>query len=408
MTTRRAISVGSLREFIDVEVAGGLVLLAGAVVALVWANLGEPGQYESLWRSHLRLGAGPVVLDLELRHWINDLLMAFFFFVVGLEIKRELVDGELRGARRAALPAIAALGGMVAPALIYLVLNSAGDAARGWGIPMATDIAFAVGLLALFGKRIPVGLKVFLLSLAIVDDIGAIAVIAAFYSANIGLAPLILAASSVAAFAASWRSRPPLRRPLLLVLAAAAWAALYTSGVHATIAGVALGLCVPAGGEPDPSPAERLGHVLHPWTSFGIVPIFALANAGVALPAGGLSAALGHPVAAGIVAGLVAGKLLGISLASYLAVRLGLAVLPAGVGWGSVIGVAALGGIGFTVSLFITELAFADRTLSDAAKVGVLAGSTLAAALGCLLLMVAPHFERGRTSGGDQPGTSSQ
>ena len=388
MPTRRVLSVGSLREFIDVEVAGGLVLLAGAVLALVWANLGEPGQYEGLWRSHLRLGAGPVALDLELRHWINDLLMALFFFVVGLEIKRELVDGELRGARRAALPAIAALGGMVAPALIYLALNPAGAAASGWGIPMATDIAFAVGVLALFGKRIPLGLKVFLLSLAIVDDIGAIAVIAVFYSANIGLLPLVLSAASVAAFAASWRVSSTLRRPLLPVLAAAAWVALYASGVHPTIAGVALGLCVPAGTDPDPSPAERLGHSLHPWTSFGIVPVFALANAGVALPAGGLAAALGHPVAAGAVAGLLIGKLLGISLASYLAVRTGLAVLPSGVGWGSIVGVAALGGIGFTVSLFITELAFTERALADAAKVGVLAGSTLAAALGCLLLMV--------------------
>lgn len=386
MPTRRVLSVGSLREFVDVEVGGGLILLAGAVVALVWANLGEPGQYEGVWRTHLRLGAGPVALDLELRHWISDLLMALFFFVVGLEIKRELVDGELRGARRAALPATAALGGMLAPALIYLALNPGGAAARGWGIPMATDIAFAVGVLALFGKRIPLGLKVFLLSLAIVDDIGAIAIIAVFYSGDIGLGPLLLAAACVAAFAVSWRVRSPLRRPLLLVLAAAAWAALYTSGVHATIAGVALGLCVPAGPGRDPSPAERLGHVIHPWTSFGIVPLFALANAGVVLPAGGLAAALGQPVALGVVAGLVVGKLLGISLASYLAVRTGLAVLPSGVGWGSIVGVAALGGIGFTVSLFITELAFTDRALADAAKVGVLAGSMLAAALGCLLL----------------------
>ncbi len=389
MPTRRVLSaVGTLREFIDVEVGGGLVLLAGAVVALVWANLGEPGQYEGVWRTHLRLGAGPVALDLELRHWINDLLMALFFFVVGLEIKRELVDGELQGARRAALPASAALGGMLAPALIYLALNPGGAAARGWGIPMATDIAFAVGVLALFGKRIPLGLKVFLLSLAIVDDIGAIAIIAVFYSGDIGLGPLLLAAACVAAFAVSWRVRSPLRRPLLLVLAAAAWAALYTSGVHATIAGVALGLCVPAGPEPDPSPAEHLEHVLHSWTSFGIVPLFALANAGVVLPAGGLAAALGQPVALGVVAGLVVGKLLGISLASYLAVRTGLAVLPSGVGWGSIVGVAALGGIGFTVSLFITELAFTDRALADAAKVGVLAGSVLAAALGCLLLVL--------------------
>ena len=389
MPTRRVLSaVGTLREFIDVEVGGGLVLLAGAVVALVWANLGEPGQYEGVWRTHLRLGAGPVALDLELRHWINDLLMALFFFVVGLEIKRELVDGELQGARRAALPASAALGGMLAPALIYLAFNPGGAAARGWGIPMATDIAFAVGVLALFGKRIPLGLKVFLLSLAIVDDIGAIAIIAVFYSGDIGLGPLLLAAACVAAFAVSWRVRSPLRRPLLLVLAAAAWAALYTSGVHATIAGVALGLSVPAGPEPDPSPAESLGDALHPWTSFGIVPLFALANAGVVLPAGGLAAALGQPVALGVVAGLVVGKLLGISLASYLAVRTGIAVLPSDVGWGSIVGVAALGGIGFTVSLFITELAFTDRALADAAKVGVLVGSVLAAALGCLLLVL--------------------
>ena len=387
------------------EVAGGLILLAGAVLALVWANLGEPGQYEGVWRTHLRLGAGPVALDLEVRHWINDLLMALFFFVVGLEIKRELVDGELRGVRRAALPAIAALGGMLAPALIYLALNPGGAAARGWGIPMATDIAFAVGVLALFGKRIPLGLKVFLLSLAIVDDIGAIAVIAVFYSGDIGLVPLLLAAESVAAFAASWRLSPRLRRPLLLVLAASAWATLCASGVHPTIAGVALGLCVPAGSDPDPSPAERLGHHLHPWTSFGIVPIFALANAGVVLPPGGLTAALGHPVATGAAAGLVIGKLLGISLASYLAVRTGLAVLPSGVGWGSIVGAAALGGIGFTVSLFITDLAFADRALADAARVGVLAGSTVSAALGCMVLTVIRRLPA-RALGRDQSGRS--
>jgi len=393
-----------IREFITVEVAGALVLLAAAIAALAWSNAAAPGHYEAFWRQVLRLGAGAVALEIDLRGWINDLLMALFFFVVGVEIKREIVDGELREPRRAALPVVAALGGMIAPALLYLALNPTGPAARGWGVPMATDIAFAVGMLGLFGARVPLGLKVFLLTVAIADDIGAIAVIAVFYSDGIRALPLVVAAAAVAAFATSWRL-PGRRRAVFLVgFAGAAWLATHESGVHATIAGVALGLAVPAGAAAEPSPAERLSHQLHPWTSFGIVPLFALANAGVVVRLEGLAASLREPVAAGVILGLVVGKIAGIMLASYAAVRAGIAALPAGVGWDRIVGASALAGIGFTVSLFIIELAYSDERLIAAAKTGVLAGSVLAALIGGTLLTLLP--QRGAGLGAEEGSTA--
>lgn len=390
MPKPRPSPVGMLAEFIDVEIAGGLVLLAGAIGAMAWANVAAPSDYESFWRQPLRLGPGAFTLELDLRSWINDLLMALFFFVVGLEIKRELVDGELRDPRRAALPVIGALGGMLAPALLYLALNPSGPAARGWGVPMATDIAFAVGMLALVGKGAPAGLKVFLLSLAIVDDIGAIAVIAVFYSEGIHAIPLLFAASSIAAFAASWRLSGRVRVFALLGFAAAAWIAMHESGVHATMAGVALGFAVPAAPAAVPSPAERLSHRLHPFSSFAVVPLFALANAGIPVHLDALAASLAHPVALGVVLGLVVGKIVGIMLASYAAVRGGVARLPEGVGWDRIVGASALAGIGFTVSLFIVDLAFTSDVLVVAAKTGVLAASLLATCIGAALLAVRP------------------
>lgn len=319
--------------------------------------------------------------------------MTIFFFVVGLEIKRELVAGELNDARKATLPIIAAVGGMAVPAVIYIAFNLS-DHAEGWGIPMATDIAFAVGVLALFGSRVPTGLKVFVLSLAIVDDIGAILVIALFYSNGISLgylgaavillpAILVLRRSSV-----SWT-------PLFAIVGIAVWVLTLKSGVHATIAGVALALITPARSTgAGPSVAERLRQGLHPWTSYAVIPLFALANAGVVLDGDALGDAFRSNVALGVMVGLVAGKLIGITLLSWLAVRLGLGVLPTGVTWRHLVAGGAVAGIGFTVSLFITGLAFEDPAVAAAAKIGVLGGSLVSGILGAALLTLAIRRER--------------
>jgi NhaA family Na+:H+ antiporter len=402
-----------LREFLDTEAAGGLVLLAAAAVALVWANSPWAGAYQALWSTELAFEVGRWTLALDLRHWVNDGLMALFFFVVGLEVKRELAVGELRSLRNAALPALAALGGMVLPVLVFVALNAGGEGLRGWGIPMATDIAFALGVLALFGSRVPAGLKVLLLSVAIVDDIGAIIVIAAFYSGGLAWAPLGVVVGLLAVIAVL-RRVGVLWWPLHVLLGVGVWLATYASGVHATIAGVALGLLMPTRplvrhlsvslGDGDMelsalvvrwvkqhvqetiSAAERLAHTLHPWTSLAVVPTFALANAGVPLSRASLAAAVGSPITAGVVLGLVVGKLVGISGAAWLAVRLRIGALPKDVGGRQVVAVAAVAGIGFTVSLFIASLAYPDPALQDQARVGILAGSLLAAAVGALLL----------------------
>ncbi|HUG05371.1 MAG TPA: Na+/H+ antiporter NhaA [Candidatus Limnocylindria bacterium] len=381
------VSLGPLIEFLQTESAGGVVLVVASALALAWANIDHAG-YDAFWSQPVGPDDWPLALDLH--HWINDGAMALFFFVVGLEIKREFVDGELRRPRQAALPVIAALGGMVAPALIYFALNPTGEAARGWGIPMATDIAFAVGVLALAGPHLSVGLKVFLLSFAIVDDIGAIAVIAIFYSAGIDPLWLALAGLACAAFRATWRlDRGISRSAMLLLLGCAAWLAVHNSGVHATIAGVALGFLVPAAPAATPSAAERLAHTLHPWTSFVIVPLFALANAGVAVDVSSLGQAAASPVAMGIFLGLLVGKIVGISGAAYAAVKLNVAVLPKGVTWTQVLGAATLGGIGFTVSLFITQLAFTDAATTASAKISIFAASLVAAVVGFTVLRIA-------------------
>jgi NhaA family Na+:H+ antiporter len=342
--------------------------------------------------------------------------MAIFFLVVGLEIKRELVTGDLRDPRVAALPAFAAVGGMVVPAGIYLAFNAGGSGADGWGIPMATDIAFAVGVLALLGSRVPASLKLFLLSLAIVDDVGAIVVIAVVYTATLDLVALAIAGAAVVG-AVVLRATRIHWMPVYVALGAVCWLATLESGIHATIAGVVFGLLAPArpiapaelardwtldlSDEPTAdelralamianesvSPAERVEHLLHPLTSFIIVPLFALANAGVEIQAGAFDAPGATAVALGVGLGLVVGKLVGVFAATWLAVRAGVASLPDGVSWAGVAGVAAVAGIGFTVSLFVAGLAFDDPALADAAKLAILAASVVAAAVGAATLM---------------------
>jgi NhaA family Na+:H+ antiporter len=331
-------------------------------------------------------------LSKDLQHWVNDALMAIFFFVVGLEIKRELAVGELRDPRAAALPAAAAVGGVVLPALIFVSLTS-GEAQSGWGIPMATDIAFAVGVLALLGNRVPAGAKLLLLSVAIVDDIIAITVIALFYTDAVSLLWLAGTGAGLVGVVVMQRLGITAIWPYVLV-GVVVWVATLESGVHATIAGVALGLLTPAGQVGGRSVLADLEHRLHPWSAFLIVPLFALANAGVDFRGGVLGDAMDESLTWAIVLGLVVGKVLGISGAVWLAVRTGLGRLPSGVSPLHVIGVAGIAGIGFTVSLFIADLAYNDPALTETAKIGIFTGSTIAAVLGAALLVLA-----GRRSG---------
>ena len=335
-------TIGTL---VRTDTGAGIVLLAAGVAALAWANSPWQDGYVHLWHTKLSLGLGDWSLSEDLQHWINDGLMAVFFFVVGLEIKRELVDGDLRDARTAAVPVIAALGGMVVPALCYFAINAGHPGSRGWGIPMATDIAFALGVVALLGPRIPAGLRLFLLTLAIVDDIGAIVVIAVFYTDNLNLTALSIALLLVGAIVAL-RHLQVAVVAIYVILGAGLWLATYQSGVHATIAGVVLGLLVPARTvAPAPTPpgrsvAERTEHVLRPWTGFVIVPLFALANAGVIIRASAFDAPGASRVTVGVVVGLVAGKAIGITAATWLAVRLRVGRLPPGASWAGVAGVA--------------------------------------------------------------------
>jgi NhaA family Na+:H+ antiporter len=370
---------------VSLEAASGIVLLLGAAAALVWANTDTAG-YTSFWHHQLTVGPGGIAITESLVHWVNDALMTIFFFVVGLEIKRELVVGELRDRHRAALPAIAALGGMVVPALVFVALNAGSGGLDGWAIPMATDIAFAVGVLALLGPRVPSTLKLFLLALAIVDDIGAIVVIALFYSRGLDGWWLFGALASVLLVVVM--SRLGFDHPLAYVIPGILlWCCLHEAGVEPTLAGVALGLLTPARPRRGVPVLERLEGALHPLSSFVIVPIFALANAGVVLGGDAIDHALSSKVTIGIVAGLVVGKFVGILGASTIAVRARLGALPDGVGLHHIAGVAVLGGVGFTVSLFITDLAFRGA-MTDDAKIGVLAASTLAAVLGMIVLRV--------------------
>jgi NhaA family Na+:H+ antiporter len=383
---------GSLQDFLHDEATGGIVLVVAAMAAVVWANSPVAGSYVSLWDHPLTLGWGDASLSKDLQHWVNDALMAIFFFVVGLEIKRELAVGELRDPRAAALPAAAAVGGVVLPALIFVSLTS-GEAQSGWGIPMATDIAFAVGVLALLGNRVPAGAKLLLLSVAIVDDIIAITVIALFYTDAVSLLWLAGTGAGLVGVVVMQRLGITAIWPYVLV-GVVVWVATLESGVHATIAGVALGLLTPAGQVGGRSVLADLEHRLHPWSAFLIVPLFALANAGVDFRGGVLGDAMDESLTWAIVLGLVVGKVLGISGAVWLAVRTGLGRLPSGVSPLHVIGVAGIAGIGFTVSLFIADLAYNDPALTETAKIGIFTGSTIAAVLGAALLVLA-----GRRSG---------
>jgi NhaA family Na+:H+ antiporter len=398
-----------------------MALLAAAGLALLWANSPWSAFYDRLFHLPVTLQIGTFRIAEDLRHWINDGLMAVFFFQVALEIKREFLHGELATPRQAALPIAAALGGMILPAGLFLVLNFGQPGARGWGIPMATDIAFAVGMLALLGRRVPAELRLFLLAFAIVDDIGAILVIAVYYTQHFSLAAFLIAGLCLALMAAM--RRLGLWSPVVYLLPALVfWAAVLKSGVHATIAGVVLGAMTPASARMDlksvstlltqllaylrnrremdyeetqvrlgraeealrdsESPLERMERLLSPWVSFLVLPVFALANAGVTLSGDLLRESLSNPLTRGILVGLILGKVLGITGASWLAARLGLAVLPRNVTWRHVAGAGLLGGIGFTVSLFISGLAFADETLMAQAKIGILAASSVAAVAG--------------------------
>ena len=416
--------VQPLQAFLEQETSSGVLLLAAAAVALALANSPWRSAYEDLWRTVVTVRLGDWVLSEDLRHWVNDGLMALFFLVVGLEIKRELLTGELRQPRTATVPVIAAIGGMVLPALIYLLLNENGDGYRGWGIPMATDIAFALGVLTLAARSAPPSMKPFLLTLAIVDDIGAILVIALFYSDGVSVTALLVAAALVASILAL--QRLDVRAGVVYVgLGIAVWVALFESGVHPTIAGLILGVVTPSQpfqrpravsdeairtaertvDDPEPpdadapqwlrlasltreavSPLARVEAALHPWTSYVVVPVFAFANAGVALSADALADAATSKVTLGVVLGLVVGKLVGITSAAAIAVRTRLGVLPGGCGWRHVVGVAAVAGIGFTVSLFVADLAFTDPMLTAEAKVGIFAASLLAGTVGVAVL----------------------
>ena len=402
-------------RFVDREVAGGILLLVATAIALIWVNIVWDDSYNDFWHTEIELAVGTWHLPhMSVGHFVNDGLMALFFFVVGLEIKRELVTGDLRSARAAALPVIGAMGGMVVPALFYVMLNTSGEASRGWGIPMATDIAFAIGIVALLGSRVSPKIKLFLLTLAIVDDIGAIAVIAIFYSSDLNTGWLITASVGLIAVWILQRARV-WAIPVYAVLGVFIWYATLESGVHATIAGVALGLLTPARPllnkrdaqqivDALPSDAnvaevryasflaqesvpltERLENMLHPFTAFMIIPIFALANAGIKLSGDTISDAATSSVTLGIMLGLIVGKPLGITLFTWVATRFGL-TLPEGVSWPQFVGMGFAAGIGFTVSIFVAGLAFESEGITDLAKIGILVASLIAAVAALLLL----------------------
>jgi NhaA family Na+:H+ antiporter len=380
--------LGPFQRFFSTEAAGGVVLLVCAAIALAWSNSPWAPGYHHLWETPLGFDSRAFGLTLTLHEWVNDGLMAIFFLLVGLEIKRELLVGELSSRRSAALPVAAAFGGMVVPAAIYAAVNRGGAGASGWGIPMATDIAFALGILALLGERMPSGLRVLLAALAIVDDLGAVIVIALFYTSAVHWGAVAGAAAILAMLVAA--NRLGIRAwATYVALGLLLWVFMLLSGVHSTIAGVLLALTIPARtrgtGDSQRTLLDRFESALHAPVAFLIVPVFALANAGVPL-GGGVAAELRSPVAIGVMLGLLLGKPAGIMLASVAAVRAGVAQLPPGVSWRQVHGVSWLGGIGFTMSLFIAGLAFANATTLDVAKLAVLTASACAGVIGYLLL----------------------
>lgn len=374
----------SLTKFIQLEYASGLVLFAGVLIAITWANSPFLKQYHHLWELKLPVGWSDFKLDLSLHEWINDGLMALFFFVIGLELKREFLEGELSTVKNALLPMSAALGGMVVPALIYFVVNRNTDSAGGWGIPMATDIAFALALLSMAGKHIPVSIKVFLSALAVADDLGAVLVIAFFYTSHINFAMLglgigillLLLVGNKVGIKSSY---------FYLVLGLIVWLCFLLSGVHATIAGVLVAFTVPSTTKSGYSPLKNMEHTLHPWIAFLIMPVFALANSGIVIGSGFLSNII-NPVSIGVTLGLVAGKFLGICSFTWVMVKLKFSMLPHKATWRHIAGVALLGGVGFTMSLFISGLAFDDQTHIEQAKYGILIASLIAGVSGILVL----------------------
>ena len=418
------------QEFARLEASGGILLIGCTVAALVWANSPWAATYFSLWHTKLTLGFAGAQLSEELHFWINDGLMAIFFLLVGLEIKREALVGELASARKAALPIVAALGGMIVPAGIYFLFNRTGPGAAGWGVPMATDIAFALGVLALLGDRVPTSLKVFLAALAIADDLGAVLVIAFFYTAQISWIALTIAGMFFVALIVM--NRIGARHPLVYaVLGLGLWLAFLQSGIHGTVAGVLLALTIPArqridgraflerteqilqefreadgGGDAiqanatrsaalsvlaedcqhAESPMLRFEHALAPWSKHAIMPIFALANAGVAM-GGGAFGQLVSPISIGVICGLVLGKPLGVVGFSWLAIRSRFGAMPEEAGWRQLIGVGMLAGIGFTMSLFIANLAFGADSVLETAKVGILVASVVSGIAGVLMLL---------------------
>ncbi len=372
-------------EYLRDEQVGGFALLAAAALALVWANVGGLSGYESFWATDLRLGIGDASITEDFGHWVNDGLMAVFFFLITLEVKREILRGELRNPKAAALPILAALGGVVVPVLVYLAVAGGGEPAEGWGIPMATDAAFAIAVLAVLGDRVPAGAKLFLVTLAVVDDVAAICVIAVAFTSDLAPGWLVLAGIGLAAVAALFRAGI-LRWWIFIVPILVVWVATFESGIHATLAGVALALMVPADPVRGRNVLEELEHRIHPFSSFVVLPLFALANAGIALGGDSLDNPDAQRVALAVAVGLVIGKFIGVAAASLAALKLRIGRLPEGVDRRSLLGLAALAGIGFTVSLFIAPLAFAETTLLYAAKTGVFIGSAVAAIIGIAVL----------------------
>ncbi|ANI30876.1 pH-dependent sodium/proton antiporter [Yersinia entomophaga] len=382
-----------IRQFLRLEAAGGMILIVAAVVALLMANSPLQGIYQTFLDIPVAVKIASLDISKPLLLWINDGLMAIFFLVVGLEVKRELMEGSLAGRDKAVFPAIAALGGMLAPALIYLLFNGADEVTRqGWAIPAATDIAFALGVMALLGNRVPTSLKVFLLALAIIDDLGVIIIIAFFYTQDVSLAALGAAAAAIALLAyMNWRGVG--KTSVYLLVGLILWVSILKSGVHATLAGVIVGFMIPLHTKDKSSPSESLEHGLHPWVAYLILPLFAFANAGVSLEGVSL-AGLTSLLPLGIASGLFIGKPLGIFLFSWVAVKVGIAKLPESINFKQIFAVSVLCGIGFTMSIFIASLAFegGSEALSTYSRLGILLGSTAAAIVGYTLLrLVLPN-----------------
>lgn len=380
----------TITRFFQLEAAGGLLLIAAAALALIINNSPLSWLYNAFLETPVEARIGALHIAKPLLLWINDGLMALFFLVIGLEVKREVLEGHLSKPSQIVLPGAAAIGGMVVPALIYIALNTGNaEALNGWAIPMATDIAFALGVLALLGKRVPVSLKLFLMTLAIIDDLGAIIVIALVYSGELSQVSLILAAVSIIALIAMNRSGVSRLAPYLLV-GLVLWVCVLKSGVHATLAGVVLAFCIPLRTSSKASPLLTLEHGLHPWVAYGILPLFAFANAGVSL-AGVTMESFTHPVPLGIAAGLLLGKTLGVFGLTWLAVKTRMASLPKEANWGHVLGVSILCGIGFTMSLFVGSLAFEPGVSAYAGedRMGILTGSILSAIIGYGVMVLA-------------------